>query len=249
MQDVLLLLLTGLVAGAMNAAAGGGSFITLPAMVYTGIPTLEANTSSTAALFPGSMASAIALKEDIRPIASITVKILILITLAGGFIGAVLLLFTPTKNFNILVPWLLLSGSTAFAFGKKIGELLRKKFRISRTVLILSQFLLGMYGGYFGGAVGIMMMAVWNLFGVNDIRVINANKTLFVAVANAIAVVLFIVAGKIWWTQTLITMFGTVIGGYIGAKYLRKINPNNLRMLIIIINFIITTVFFLKNYY
>lgn len=248
MEGIFILLITGLVAGALNAAAGGGSFITMPAMVYAGLPALEANTSSTAALFPGTLASAIALKKDIRPIATISLKNMILITLIGGCIGAVLILITPTKSFNILIPWLLLTGSIAFAFGRKLGELLRKKFYIGTAVLVICQFLLGLYGGYFGGAVGIMMMAVWHLFGVNDIKIINANKTLFVAVANTIAVILFIVAGKICWSQTLIMMTGTVVGGYFGAKYIRKINPYYLRTAIIVVNFVITALFFFNAY-
>jgi uncharacterized membrane protein YfcA len=108
--------------------------------------------------------------------------------------------------------------------------------------------MLGIYGGYFGGAVGIMMMAVWSLFGLSDIKVINANKSLFVAIANAIAVILFIAAGKVAWPQTCVMMVATVCGGYFGAKYTKRLDPAKLRMGIIVFNFIITAVFFVKIY-
>lgn len=249
MEQVIILFMTGLIAGALNAAAGGGSFITMPVMVYTGIPALEANASSTVALFPGSLASAVAFKKEIRAIEGISLRYMILVTLIGGCLGALLLLFTPSKSFNVLVPWLLLIGTIAFAFGKQAGEVLRKKFQIGTRLVIFSQLLLGIYGGYFGGAVGIMMMAVWSLFGMTNIQVINANKTLLVAVANTIAVILFIIAGKIWWTETLIMMAGTVLGGYACARYVRKINPKLLRTAISIFNFIITALFFIRAYY
>lgn len=248
MEEIFVLFGTGFLAGGLNAAAGGGSFITLPALVFTGVPSVEANISSTAALFPGSIASAITLKKNIDAFSAISLKIMVIITLAGGLIGAMLLLFTPTKSFNIFIPWLLLSGSIAFAFGKKAGELLRKNFRMGTNRLIFLQFLLGVYGGYFGGAVGIMMMAMWNLCGVSDIKMINANKNLLVAAANTVAVLLFIFAGKIWWSQTLIMMAGTIMGGYIMARSIKKINPDYLRTAIILFNFIITAVFFLKTY-
>nr|WP_068891034.1 sulfite exporter TauE/SafE family protein [Pedobacter panaciterrae] len=248
MEHAVILLVTGLIAGALNAAAGGGSFITMPVLVYTGVPALEANASSTVALFPGSLASAVAFRKEIQPFANIPIRTMIFLTLAGGCTGALLLLFTPAKSFNILVPWLLLTGTLAFAFGKRAGEILRRKFQISSSLVLFSQFLLGIYGGYFGGAVGIMMMAVWSLFGLSDIKVVNANKTLLVGVANTIAVILFILAGKIWWPETICMMAGTISGGYFGARYTRKINPRLLRVGITVFNFIITALFFIRVY-
>ncbi|MNJ86409.1 hypothetical protein D3C87_39030 [compost metagenome] len=198
MEHLTILLITGFIAGALNAAAGGGSFLTMPVLVYGGMPALNANASSTVALFPGSFASALAFRKEIKPFNSIPVGAMVGLTLAGGCAGALLLLFTPSNNFNILVPWLLLTGTLAFSFGKQLGEILRRKFQIGTSAVLIAQFLLGIYGGYFGGAVGIMMMAVWSLFGLSDIKVINANKTLLVGAANGIAVILFIIAGKIW---------------------------------------------------
>lgn len=248
MEPLVLLFFIGLIAGALNAAAGGGSFITFPALVYAGVPPVSANASSTVALFPASLASAWEFREHIRPFPKVSMLAMVILTLLGGATGAFLLLNTSSNGFNQIVPWLLLLGSVAFAFGKKAGEYLRSQFHIGSSIVLSGQFFLGIYGGYFGGAVGIMMMAVWSLFGLSDIKVINANKTLFVGVANLIAVILFIIAGKVAWAETLTLLSATVCGGYFGAKYTKRLNPQHLRTGIIIVNFIITFLFFLKTY-
>lgn len=248
MDTLLLLFLVGLLAGSMNAAAGGGSFITFPALVYAGVPPISANASSTAALFPASLASAWEFREYIKPFPKVTLWLLAVLTLLGGAAGALLLLYTPASEFKKIVPWLLFTGSLAFAFGRSAGNYLRSRFTIGRGVVLSVQFLLGIYGGYFGGAVGIMMMAVWSLFGLSDIKVVNANKTLFVGIANSVAVVLFVIAGKIAWPETCIMLVATVIGGYFGAKYTKRIDPIKLRMGIVIFNFLITAIFFIKTY-
>ncbi|WP_261511399.1 sulfite exporter TauE/SafE family protein [Chryseobacterium paludis] len=248
MENYILLFFIGLMAGAINAAAGGGSFITFPALIYAGVPPIQANASSTVALFPGSLASAWKFKEYIKPFPDISITAMIILTLLGGCAGGLLLLYTPSSGFNLVVPWLLLLGSLAFAFGKQAGNWLRKRMHIGAGLVLGAQFLLGIYGGYFGGAVGIMMMAVWALFGLSDIKVINANKTLFTGIANAVAVILFIWAGKVYWPETCTMMMATILGGYFGAHFTKKLDPAKLRMGIVIFNFIITTVFFIKTY-
>jgi len=227
-----LLLIIGLVAGAMNAAAGGGSFITFPALVYAGVPPIAANASSTVALFPASLASAWEFRGYIRPFPKVTMWTMIILTLLGGGTGALLLLYTPAGDFKKIVPWLLLTGSLAFAFGKSGGVFLRSKFRIGKMVVLSGQFLLGIYGGYFDCAVDIMMMAVWSLFGLSDIKVINANKTLFVGIANTVAVIFFITAGKVAWNETCVMLVATVCGGYFGTKYTKRIDTHFSRCLL-----------------
>lgn len=246
---LVLLFFTGLLAGAMNAVAGGGSFITFPALVYAGVPPVIANASSTVALFPGSIAGAWEYRSYIKPFPGVSIRAMIVLTFLGGGLGALLLLHTPSASFMNIVPWLLLTGTLAFAFGKQAGQFLRQKIHIGNGSVLVAQFLLGLYGGYFGGAVGIMMMAVWSLFGMNDIKVVNANKNLFVAVANAIAVLLFIAAGKVAWTETGIMLIATITGGYLGAHYTKNMNAAKLRQGIVIFNFLITAVFFIKVYY
>jgi uncharacterized membrane protein YfcA len=246
MADFILLLVAGLVAGAMNAAAGGGSFVTLPAMVFAGVPSVEANASSTVALFPGAMASVLAYRDDFRPFEVISLRVTLAVSMLGGLFGAILLLLTPSKRFDMIVPWLLLTGTLVFAFGARAGVWLRRVFRIGPLTVLCCQFLLGIYCGYFGGAVGIMTLAVWSLLGMTDIRAMNATKTLVVGATNAVAVVCFILASKVWWPQTSVMLIAAVAGGYGGARFARRVPPHRLRFGISVFNFMITAVFFLR---
>ena len=248
MDHIVLLLFAGFAAGSLNAAAGGGSFVSFPALIYAGIPSVSANASSTVALFPGSMASVWAYKEDIRPFEQVSMTAMTVLTFLGGGAGALLLLYTPSADFDALVPWLLLTGALAFAFGRQAGDRLRRKFRIGPAFVLCGQFLLGIYGGYFGGAVGIMMMAVWSIFGLTDIKRMNADRTLLVGVANAIAVVLFIIAGRVAWPETIVMLAGTILGGYWGARLTRRLNPRYLRLGITVFNFLLTGLFFFLKY-
>jgi uncharacterized membrane protein YfcA len=152
-------------------AAGGGSFLSVPALMYVGIPSVSANMSSTVALYPGSLASAWAYRGEFQTILDVPIEALFLTTPAGGFAGALMLLLT----------WLLLLGSLAFAFGPSVGARLERYGRPNGLFLMLAQFLLGIYGGYFGGAAGIMTMAVWSLLGPGDIKAMNASKVLLVS--------------------------------------------------------------------
>jgi uncharacterized protein len=244
--DATLLFSAGLLAGAMNAAAGGGSFVTLPALVAVGVPSVEANASSTVALFPGSLASALAYRDDFAPLGFLPLRILITVSLIGGLAGALLLLLTPARAFDTIVPWLLLAGSLAFAFGGRVGLALRRVVRIGPPTLLAFQFLLGVYGGYFGGAVGIMMMAAWGLLGASDIKAMNATKVLLVAATNAVAVLCFALAGRVWWPQAGVVLIAAVAGGYGGASLARRLSTDHLRMGITVFNFLITAVFFLR---
>ena len=122
MHGILIVFLAGLIAGAMNAAAGGGSFVSVPALIYVGIPSVSANMSSTIALYPGSLTSGWAYRRNFQPILNVSFKVMFLATLAGGFGGAILLLLTPSSAFDKIIPWLLLLGSLAFAFGPWLGD-------------------------------------------------------------------------------------------------------------------------------
>ena len=146
-DHVLLLLAAGLLAGAMNALAGGGTFVTLPALVFAGVPAVAANASSTIALFPGTVASAFAYRADIKAPAGLSLPLMLAISILGGLVGALLLLFTPASAFDVIVPWMLLLASLVFAFGKKWGEALRRRVHIGRGAVLTIQFLLAIYGG------------------------------------------------------------------------------------------------------
>ncbi|MFL6386406.1 MAG: sulfite exporter TauE/SafE family protein [Terriglobales bacterium] len=249
MHGILIVSLAGLIAGAMNAAAGGGSFVSVPALIYIGIPSVSANMSSTIALYPGSLTSAWAYRGNFQAILNVSVRAMFLATLAGGLVGAVLLLLTPSSAFDKIIPWLLLLGSLAFALGPWLGARLRKYYRPNTAFLIAAQFLLGVYGGYFGGAVGIMMMAVWSVLGLTDIRAMNAVKVVLVAAANTIAALCFALVGSVAWRETLIMLLAAALGGYAGAQLTLRLNGPKVRIGISLINFLITAVFFYIRFF
>jgi uncharacterized membrane protein YfcA len=246
-MDYLLLFAAAFLAGIMNAVAGGGSFITFPALVFTGVPSIVANASSTVAVSPGSFASAWGYRQDFPILSKIGTWPLVAASLVGGICGALLLLFTPQHTFDAIIPWLLLGATLLFAAGRRLTPLLLRWVTIGPAALVAVQFGIGIYGGYFGGAIGILMLALFGLFGLSDINAMNALKTLLAGVMNGAAVVCFVIAGKIWWPQTLTMLVAAVIGGYLGARLARRLNPTHIRAFIIIIGFGMTIAFFLRQ--
>jgi uncharacterized membrane protein YfcA len=238
----------GMVAGAMNALAGGGSFVSLPALIAAGVPPVQANTSSTVALFPGGLASAWAYRDGLGPVGTVSLRALLAATLCGGLVGALLLLRTSSAAFTVVLPWLLLVASIALAFGRRIGEALRARWHIHAHAVLAVQFALGIYGGYFGGAVGIMMIAMWGLLDNRDLKLLNAPRTLLVSAANAVAVFAFIAAGAVRWPETLAMLAGAMLGGYGGAHVGRRAPPGVVRAITLCATTAITAAFFVKTY-
>lgn len=238
----------GFLGGAMNAVAGGGSFVTFPALVLAGLPSVTANASSTVALYPGSLTSTWAYREDLAGFGGLSLRALLAVSLAGGFVGALLLLSTPQAAFDAVIPWLLLLATMAFAFRRQAGTALRRLTGVGAGSVLAVQFLLGVYGGYFGGAVGIMMMAVWSLLGSADLKAMNPAKTLLVAATNTIAVVCFIIAGAVRWPETLAVLFAAALGGYVGARTARRMDQRVIRAGVISITAAMTVVFFVRAY-
>jgi uncharacterized membrane protein YfcA len=248
MSALLLLALAGFLAGTMNAVVGGGTFVTIPALVWAGVPSVLANSSSTVALFPGTLASSWAYRDDFASFGKVSIRGLLAVSLLGGFVGALLLLWTPTRTFDQLIPWLLLLATLAFAFGRKVGAALRRVICIGPTTLLVAQFVLAIYGGYFGGGIGIMMMAVWSLLEAVDVKAMSPARVLLVSAMNAIAVVCFIAAGAVRWPETLAILVFGVIGGYAGARVARGIKPEHLRAVILVVSTVMTIVFFRRAY-
>jgi uncharacterized membrane protein YfcA len=240
--------LAGLLAGTMNAVAGGGSFISFPAMVLVGLPAIAANATSTVALFPGTMASTWAYREDLHGIAGISLKILLPISVAGGLIGAVLLLVTPGGVFDAVIPWLLLLATLTFAGGRNLGDWLRRYVRIGRGAFLVIQFILSIYGGYFGGAIGLMMMAVWLLIDTTDLQAMAPARTLLVSATNGAAVLCFAVAGAVRWPEMLAMMVSAIAGGYYGARFARYLPPAWLRWFVVALSATVTVLFFRRTY-
>jgi len=248
MDTIFFTFAAGILAGAMNALAGGGSFVSLPALMMAGVPPVQANTSSTVALFPGGLASAWAYRDGLGPIGSVPLRALLAATLAGGLVGAVLLLHTSSKAFGFVLPWLLLVASLALAFGRRIGEALRARWRIPAHAVLAIQFGLGVYGGYFGGAVGIMMLAAWGLLDWRDFKGLNAPRTLLVSAANTVAVLAFVLAGAVHWPATLGMLAGALAGGYGGAWLGRRAPADVVRAVTLLATSCITLAFFAKTY-
>ena len=217
----------------MNALAGGGSFISLPALIAAGVPPVQANASSTVALFPGGLASAWAYRDGLG-------------TRIGGGIGSGA--NEGADHPDAVGLRALLLASLTLAFGRRLGEMLRGRWKIRAGAVLAVQFALGIYGGYFGGAVGIMMIAMWGLLDSRDLKSLNAPRTLLVSAANAVAVLTFVVAGAVRWAETLAMLIAASVGGYAGAQLGRRLPAGVIRAGTLVLTFCITLVFFLRTY-
>lgn len=247
MEHFLLLAAAGLLAGAMNAIAGGGSFVTFPVMVFAGLPPIVANASSTVALFPGTIASTFAYRRDLRGIGGYRLSFLAPLSFAAGVVGAILLLATPAHLFDAVIPFLLLLAALTFAFGARAGIMLRRVFRVSPGALPFVQFVIATYGGYFGGAVGLMMMASWSLLTASDdLKSMAPSRVLLTSSANAGAVLCFIAAGAVRWPETLAMLAASVIGGYLGARLTSVLPAETVRRCVIVLTAVVTLGFFVR---
>jgi uncharacterized membrane protein YfcA len=248
MHNFVLLACAGLLAGAMNAIAGGGSFVSFPAMVAAGLPAVAANVSSTVALFPGTLASTWAYRRAFSQPATLSVRSMLPITLAGGLLGAVLLLATPVRLFDAIVPFLLLLATLTFAFGSRAGQALRRITAVGPGAVLPMQFVISVYGGYFGGAVGLMMMAMWSLLTANpDLKAMAPLRVLMVSVANGAAVAWFIGVGAVWWPQTLAMLGACAAGGYVGALLTQWMPAPVVHGFVVVLSATVTVLFFLRS--
>lgn len=248
-SHLLLLLGAGLLAGAMNAVTGGGTFVSLPALTAIGLPGTVANASSSVALLPGALASAWAYRRDMRPLEDIATRALALVSVAGGGVGALLLLASTERAFDLIIPWLLLAATVMLALGPRLNRLLgRLGVRAGPATILGAQFLLGIYGGYFGGAVGLMMLAAWSLLTTADIAALLPLRTLMLVAANAVAVLLFAISGNVSWPAALVVMAGAVAGGWLGAQIGRRLPATVLRALVLTITVATTAIFFWRAY-
>jgi len=243
-----ILIVAALAAGLINSVAGGGMFIAFPALVFTGVPSIIANASSTVAVFPGVLTSAWAYRDDFRKSKDFPFVALLITSVLGGMLGALLLLYTPQRTFDSVMPWLMLGATLLFTFGPKIAPMLKRWFHIGPVTVVIVQIFIAIYGGYFGGAIGILMLATWAMYGLSDIHVMNANRTVMGAAANVLAIALFVLAHKIWWPQTLVMLAGTSVGGYYGARMVKTVNPLYVRGLVTVVSTAITIVFFLRRH-
>jgi len=250
-QAIFLLIAAG-IAGALNAVAGGGSFISFPALLFIRIPAVAANATNTVALWPGLAASTLAYLKRLNAPLRVLVPLLVT-SIAGGWAGALLLLKTPQHTFLRLVPWLLLGGTLLFAFGNSIRAIAGKTAivddlrKISWQAIVVSsiaELLLSVYGGYFGAGIGFVTLAMLSMLGMRDIHAMGAIRTLLAVAINAAAVITFIVAGAVLWPQCAVMVAGSLVGGWFGARYAQKADPGKMRAVVIGVGLLMSAYFF-----
>ena len=250
------LFFAALIAGTVNSVAGGGSFISFPALLFTGMPPIPANATNTVAVWPGTVASAVAYRNALTPDARRLLLPLLITAVIGGVLGALILLRTPPATFLHLVPWLLLVAALLFVFSGRMTSWVRSRAghapgdeKLPRGLFLtglLLQLVISMYVGYFGAGTGILLLALLALLGMEDIHAMNGMKTLLVSVANGVAIVTFIWARVIVWPQALLMLVGAVIGGYGGAHLAQRMNPQHVRWVVIGIGFAMSAYFFIR---
>jgi uncharacterized membrane protein YfcA len=246
---------SALVAGIINSVAGGGSFLTFPALLFIGIPPIQSNATSTAAVWPGTVASLFAYRKSFTPEARRLLPPLLITGIVGGVLGARILLYTPQATFLKLVPWLLLCATLLFVASGGITRWVRS--RTSHHVsgdrwltyggLFLELFI-AIYVGYFGAGVGILVLALLALLGMENIHEMNGMKTLLVSVVNGVALAIFVWSKVIVWPQALLMLVGASIGGYGGAYIAQKIDPKYVRSLVIFVGFAMSAYFFIRQW-
>lgn len=222
--DGALLVAAGLVSGAINAVAGGGTFFAFGALTLVGLPPITANATSSVAQFPGYAASALAYRHELgglwRALAPLA-----LVSVLGGLIGALVLLSLDNDQFAVLVPWLLLGATALFAFGPRLTRrMIAGGVAVPRPLGWLVQFVVAIYGGFFGGGMGIMMLASLGITqGSDDFHRLNAMKTLLSVVTAAVTLVVFSGGGAVSWREGVVMLAAVAVGGWGGVEVARRV--------------------------
>lgn len=232
----------------MNALAGGGTFATLPSLIALGLPANVANATSNVALLPGAAASAAEYRDELAPVGKMPVRLLAAITFAGGIIGSLLLVLTPSSDFDFIIPWLLLLGLVVMLFGRRASNWLHERVTIGRRTLVIAQSLLAVYGGYFGGGVGLMMTATYGLLAGAHPRSLFSVRTAMLAIANLAAAIIFIAVGLVRWIYCLPMLVGAVGGGWLGAKVGKRLPHRLVSAWTLLVTAATTIVFFVRAY-
>jgi uncharacterized protein len=303
----IVLFIAAMLGGILNSVAGGGSFISFPALIFTGVPPINANTTNTVALWPGSVASTGAYRKELAAQDRVITLVLSITSLIGGTFGALLLLNTSQATFTRLIPYLLLLATLLFTFSGPIMTRLRARKRtmddkaangppttnntvplmvsgkddvpkeqaatsanavsplpvdkgsevaakpkfirpswLALSGIALLQLIIATYGGYFGGGIGILMLATLGIMGMENIHEMNGLKTFLTSFINGVAVIAFAIAGKVYWPQAILMVIAAIIGGYAGAYYARQLDPRLVRGFVILVGFSMTIYFFLR---
>ena len=250
--DYVWLVVASLIAGVMNAMAGGGSFLSFPAMLAMGVLPIQANATNTVALWPGQLTSLAALRGDVR---KDLLPAIVTASISGGVAGAVVLLRTGQLTFLHLIPWLLLMGALIFGISGPVSKRLRQHSAEPHAArspkfltLFCALFPICFYVGYFGAGGGFLIMTVLALAGVDEMHTLNAMKVVAACLSNLVAIFTFIVSGAILWHYCLISMAFAAAGGFIGAQYARRMNPAVLRIIVVLTGCTIAAYFFWRQH-
>jgi uncharacterized membrane protein YfcA len=242
-----LLFLAGIFTGAQNALAGGGSFVTLGVLVFAGVDPRAANITSTIALFPGMVATGLAGSRTAAGAGGLSFKGLVLISLVGGLIGALLLLATPPTFFADLVPWLVLFATAVFFWGSFVRKIVEGEPPLfGPSAAAASQFLIAIYGGYFGGGIGFLMLAVLTIAG-QSVRQAAVTKNALAAAMNASAFAIFLFSPDVHWLSAAVLGAGSIIGGTVGVTLLPRVSDRWLKVGVIMLGIALTLALFLRG--
>ncbi len=254
---LVVLFVTAMLAGSVNAIAGGGTVISYPGFLFAGLPDIVANASNAAALVPGSLGSTVAYRKDLAPNLRM-LAILLVPTILGALLGALVVARSPNDIFRRIVPFFVLGATLLFAFRDRVTGLVKRAEAIaagadhltpgSYVLGGVAQFMIAMYGGYFGAGIGILMLTSLSVMGLRNIHRMNALKAALAVAINGTAVVFFAIDGKIDWPLALIGAAGALIGGYGLARLAKRINPKVIRGFVVVFGLVAATYLFARGY-
>jgi uncharacterized protein len=249
MVESILLIAAGFVSGLLNAVAGGGTFVSLPALIWVGVPPVSANATATLGALPGYAAGAWGFRQDMQAEGTLGLRASLLVSALGSIMGALLLIVTPGNAFLAIVPWLLLLATTLFAAGPTILQAIRRRGITALAPTLAAGVILAVsvYGGYFNGGLGIMLLAALGLIGYTNLHGMNGLKNVLSALLSLVSSVAFVLAGLIAWHEAVVLAASAALGGYVGARVSRRIRRLNLlRLFITGVGMAMTIAFFLQ---
>ena len=234
-MTTVILIAAAFLGGALNSLAGGGTLVTFPALLFAGLNPIDANASSVVALFSGTFAGAWAYRRNILAVAEFSVLGLFVLSLAGGLIGALLLLWTPATIFAALVPWLILFATIVFAVGNFAPVDAIQRIQLGPRSALAALFIIAIYGGYFGGGIGFLILAAFTLVGMRDINAMNGLKMGLVGVMTVTAILAFIVANVVRWPETLPMLVSSAVGSYMAAHWAQRLDQRLIKGFVVVL--------------
>jgi uncharacterized membrane protein YfcA len=217
--------------------------VTFPALLFAGLNPIDANASSVVALFSGTFTGAWAYRRNILAVAEFSVLGLFVLSLVGGLIGALLLLWTPATIFAALVPWLILFATIVFAVGNFAPVETIQRIQLGPRSALTALFIIAIYGGYFGGGIGFLILAAFTLVGMRDINAMNGLKMGLVGVMTVTAILAFIVANVVRWPETLPMLVSSAVGSYMAAHWAQRLDQRLIKGFVVVLGAALTVYF------